>query len=197
MNVEKNKVVSLIYELRVDGTNGEIVEELNESRPLTFIYGSGMLLPKFENNINGLAVGDNFDFELKCEEAYGSVVNEAIVDIPKHVFAVDGKFDDKLVQVGHSIPMMDGEGNRLNGVVLNVEDETVKMDFNHPLAGDDLYFKGKIVEIREATEEELQHGHIHSNSHSCGCGGSCGDEHGDSCGCDSEAESGCGCGCGH
>lgn len=183
MIIEKNKVVSLVYELRVDNAGGEVIESLNDSKPLTFIFGTGALLPKFESNINGLKIGDPFNFDLKCEDAYGSATEEAVVEIPKHVFEVDGVFDTEMVKEGNPIPMMDGDGNRLNGVVVAVNHETVTMDFNHPLAGDDLFFKGSIVGIREATEEELQHGHIHSSG---GCGDGCGD------GCNSG-----GCGCEH
>jgi len=177
MIIEKNKVVSLIYELRVDGNHGEVVESLNDDRPLTFIYGTGALLPKFEDQIGGLKTGDTFNFLLNCEDAYGLATEEAVVEIPKNVFEVEGEFDKELVNVGNAIPMMDGEGNRLNGVVVSVNPETVTMDFNHPLAGDNLYFSGKVVEIRDATDEEIQHGHIHS-SNSCGddCGGSCGSQ---------------------
>ncbi|HEX3009338.1 MAG TPA: FKBP-type peptidyl-prolyl cis-trans isomerase [Bacteroidales bacterium] len=163
MEIEKNKVVSLVYELRVDGKEGEIVETLNDSNPLTFIYGVGNLLPKFESNINGLKVGDSFDFMLKSEEAYGLSSDEAVVDVPKEVFIVDGKFDSEMVKEGNAIPMMDGDGNRLNGIVVNVTDNAVKMDFNHPLADEDLFFAGKVVGVREATEEELSHGHIHQS----------------------------------
>lgn len=188
MVIEKNKVVSLVYELRTDSSQGEVIEALSDQNPLTFLYGSGSLLPKFEENISGLKVGDAFDFELKSDEAYGAVAAEAVVDIPKHVFMVDGQFDENMVQVGNAIPMMDNQGNRLNGVVLEVESDTVKMDFNHPLAGDDLFFKGKIVEVREATQEEMEHGHIHNQSScggDCSCNsGGCGDgEHGHSGGC--------------
>jgi len=175
MIIEKNRVVSLIYELRVDDSNGEIIEALNDSKPLTFIYGTGALLPKFESNIEGLKIGDPFKFELKCDDAYGIATEEAVVEIPKNVFEIDGQFDSEMVKEGNAIPMMDNDGNRLNGVVVSVNTETVTMDFNHPLAGDDLHFEGKIVGIREATNEELQHGHIHSND---SCGGSC-DSHGD------------------
>lgn len=183
MNIEKNKVVSLIYELRVDDANGEVIEKLDTSKPLTFIYGTGALLPKFESNINGLKVGDPFSFGLKCEDAYGLATEEAVVEIPKHVFEVEGVFDSEMVKEGNPIPMMDGEGNRLNGIVVAVNGETVTMDFNHPLAGDDLHFQGKIVDVRPATDEELQHGHIH------GSGEGCGDGCGDGCG-----SGGCGCG---
>jgi FKBP-type peptidyl-prolyl cis-trans isomerase SlyD len=88
--------------------------------------------------------------------------------------------------------MLDGDGNRLNGIVLNVSDSNVKMDFNHPLSDEDLFFAGTVVEIRDATEEELSHGHIHAKG---GCGGGCGCNNesenegcGDGCGCGSESE---------
>jgi FKBP-type peptidyl-prolyl cis-trans isomerase SlyD len=186
MIIEKNRVVSLVYELKVEG---EIIESLNDDRPLTFIYGTGALLPKFEDNLNGMKVGDTFDFELKCADGYGLATEEAVVDIPKSVFEVDGKFDNEMIQEGNAIPMMDGDGNRLNGVVVTVGSETVTMDFNHPLAGDDLFFKGKVVEVREATQEELAHGHIHAAS---GCGDGCEGE----CSADESSKSGCGCDCG-
>lgn len=184
MIIEKNKVVSLIYELRLDDHNGEVIEALNDSKPLTFIYGTGALLPKFESNISGLKVGDPFKFGLECEDAYGLATEEAVIEIPKQVFEVDGTFDGEMVKEGNAIPMMDGDGNRLNGVVVSVNPETVTMDFNHPLAGENLHFQGKIVEVREATEEELEHGHIHSSG---GCGEGC------SCGDDSCSSDGCGC----
>lgn len=190
MIIEKNKVISLIYELRAGNSKGEVIEALEDSNPLTFIYGSGSLLPKFEANIDGLKIGDKFDFELKCDDAYGAVIDEAIVEIPKNVFLHNGEMDNDLIQLGNSIPMMDSEGNRLNGVVVGIGDETVKMDFNHPLAGEDLHFKGSIVEIREATAEEITHGHIHSSN---SCGGGCGEG---GCGTHEHEKESQGCGCG-
>ena len=186
MIIEKNKVVSLVYELRVDDSNGEVIESLNDSKPLTFIYGTGALLPKFESNIDGLKIGDPFSFGLKCEDAYGMATEEAVVEIPKNVFEVDGTFDSEMVKEGNPIPMMDGDGNRLNGIVVAVNAETVTMDFNHPLAGDDLHFQGNVIGVRIATEEEISHGHIHNDqgceSGSCGEEGGCGEE-GHSCNC--------------
>jgi FKBP-type peptidyl-prolyl cis-trans isomerase SlyD len=195
MVIGEKKVVSLVYELQVEG---EVIESLNDAKPLTFIYGTGALLPKFEEYIKDKKVGDAFEFELQCEDAYGLATEEAVVEIPKSVFEVDGQFDSEMVQEGNAIPMMDGSGNRLNGVVVSVGAENVTMDFNHPLAGDNLNFKGKVVEVREATEEELTHGHLHGdNGGGCGCGdgGSCGSG-GCGEGCESEASgSSCGCGC--
>jgi FKBP-type peptidyl-prolyl cis-trans isomerase SlyD len=159
MIVEKNKVVSLSYELKV---KGDTVESVHADSPLMFLFGAGNLLPKFEENLNGLKLNEGFDFKLVSDDAYGPVIDDAIVDVPMNAFAVDGEIDRELLKVGHHIPMLDQSGNRLNGVVVKFDDEFVTMDFNHPLAGDDLHFSGKVVDIREASADELEHGHVHS-----------------------------------
>ncbi len=182
--IEENKVVSLTYELRVNDEKGEIVEKVEESTPLTFLYGRGNLLPDFEQNISGLKEGDPFSFKLEPTKAYGEVSDEAIVDLPKNIFEIEGNIDENLLKVGNTIPMQDNSGNRLNGIVLEVGDDVVKMDFNHPLAGDTLFFKGEVAGIREATKEELDHGHVHQGggTHPCGGGGE-------------GAKDNCNCGC--
>jgi len=201
MIAEKNNVVSIVYELRNGSKEGDVVEALTSDNPLTFLFGTGGLLPKFEERLNGLTAGDNFEFLLHSEDAYGPVVENAIVHVPLSVFEVDGQIDENLIKAGTMVPMMDAEGRRLNGKVMSVEGDAVKMDFNHPMAGNDLYFKGEITDVRSATDEELTHGHVHA-SHGCGCGGngqgSCED---DDCGCEEKGscstEDGhsCGCGC--
>ena len=199
MIAEKNSVVSIVYELRSGSQDGEIVEALTPENPLTFLFGNGGLLPKFEENLSGLSSGDRFEFLLNSENAYGPVVESAIVHVPRSIFEIDGKVDENLLKIGNMIPMMDAEGRRMNGKVLTIEKEAVEMDFNHPMAGHDLFFKGEVTGVREATEDELYHGHIHGNGGGCGCGsggGSCG-----SGSCDDHGESGegghgsCGCGC--
>jgi FKBP-type peptidyl-prolyl cis-trans isomerase SlyD len=178
MIIEKNKVVSLTYELKIAGAE-ETVEKVTDGQPLVFIHGSGNMLPKFESNLAGLKTGDNFEFILACDDAYGQTSKEAIVELPKTVFEVDGKVDEDMLYLGNVVPMMDHSGNRFNGTIIEILPGAVKMDFNHPLAGQDLHFKGSVVEVREATQEELQHGHIHSG----GCGG-CG-SHGEESNCNS------------
>ncbi len=175
MNISKNKVVSLSYELRLDGKDGEIIETVNVDQPMTFIHGNGYLLPEFERNIENMKTGDDFAFLLTCENAYGPAIEDAVVDIPINAFMVDGEIDNDMLFEGNAIPMTDSQGNRLNGIVVEVKDDVVVMDFNHPLAGDDLYFSGTIVEVREATPEELTHGHVHGNCSSGGCDGCNGD----------------------
>ncbi len=197
MIADKNSVVSIIYELREGTKEGEVVESLNSGNPLTFLFGTGGLLPKFEENLNGLSTGDSFEFLLGTEDAYGPIVESAVVQVPNTVFEVEGKLDESLMQVGSMVPMMDAEGRRLNGKVIGLEGDSVQMDFNHPMAGNDLHFKGEVTEVREATEEELSHGHLHQEG-GCGCGsgnGSCNDSSCDDGSCDDQASSGCGCGC--
>jgi FKBP-type peptidyl-prolyl cis-trans isomerase SlyD len=178
MKIEKNKMVSLIYELREGNSGGRIIETLDEQRPLTFIYGTGRLLPFFESNINDLDSGDSFTFTLQSGIAYGDRREEMIVDVPVSVFESDGKINEDICRVGNEVPMMDSEGNPLNGRISEITDTSVKMDFNHPMAGLDLFFAGRIVNVRDATDYELA-GTMNtcsgcgSDSHS-GCGGNCG-----------------------
>lgn len=198
MKITANKSVSAEYELYVDGeVEGELemMEKATAEQPLSFIYGVGMMLPKFEENIFGLAVGDTFDFVINNEEAYGPYEDENVLDLDRSIFEIDGKLDTEVVFEGNVVPLMDNEGHRINAQVVEVTDTHVKVDLNHPLAGENLHFKGSILEVREATEKELAAltgGGCGSGG--CGCGdggcgdGSCGDEEeGGSCG------SGCGC----
>ncbi len=187
MEISRNKHVTLSYVLRINGFEGEIVEETSEEKPLEFIFGTGRMLQMFEDKLEGLKAGEEFNFKLAAEEAYGQVNEEAKVSIPRNIFEVNGKMDEELIKVGNMVPMQDAQGNRLNGIVLEVTDENVRMDFNHPLAGDDLFFVGAVKEVREATDEEIM-----AVVNAGGCGSSCGS----GCSCESEAESDSGCGCG-
>lgn len=161
MNISQNKVVSLTYELKLNNNNGETVDMADASAPLVFIYGTGSMLPKFESNLENLKLNDTFEFTLDPVDGYGELISEAIVDLPVDIFKVDGKVDEEMLTVGNFIPMQDNEGHPLEGKVLEVSDEKVKMDFNHPLAGKTLHFTGQIIDLREATSEELSHGHVH------------------------------------
>jgi FKBP-type peptidyl-prolyl cis-trans isomerase SlyD len=183
LEISKNTMVTLTYDLRIDDEKGEVIEQTTKENPLRFLFGAGTMLPKFESHLEGLREGEQFLMRLSSNDAYGEVNQDAIVDLPRHIFIVDGNFDDKLISVGNTVPMMSSNGQRLNGVVLDVNDETVKMDFNHPLAGEDLFFTGTVVEVRKPTAEELA-----QVNHDCGCGCGSGD-------CGSEKEDGCGCGC--
>jgi FKBP-type peptidyl-prolyl cis-trans isomerase SlyD len=184
MEIKKDCAVSLIYELRKDNAEGELIEKIEEQNAMQFIFGAGSLLKDFEDNIAGLSAGKDFQFPLTSAQAYGEYNNDAKVEMPLDTFKDEkGQVNDKMLVIGGYIPMQDAQGNMYNGKVLEVGAEKVQLDFNHPLAGMNLFFSGKITDVREATEEELQHGHIHGHG---GCG-----SHDDSC----ESDGGCGCGC--
>lgn len=159
MKVEKNKVVSLTYTLRFDDKDGEIIEEINSEEPEVVLIGNKNLFEKFENKLIGLETGAEFEFMLNAEDAYGNYDEEKVVELPKENFMIDGKFDDEMVYEGAIIPMEDEEEDiQAEAVVLEINDKNVTLDFNHPLSGEDLHFKGKILEIRDATSEEIQFG---------------------------------------
>jgi FKBP-type peptidyl-prolyl cis-trans isomerase SlyD len=191
MEISKNSMVTLSYDLHIEDEKGELIEKATEENPLQFLYGAGLMLPKFETHLAGLKEGQPFTIRLSKNDAYGEVNEDAVVELPKHVFLVDGKFDDELISVGNVVPMMSSNGQRMNGHVLEIDDESVKMDFNHPLAGEDLYFSGKVLGVREPSDEELA-GILSGGG--CGCGsGGCAEE---GCGShDHDHNHGCGCGC--
>jgi FKBP-type peptidyl-prolyl cis-trans isomerase SlyD len=161
MTISENKVVSLTYELRVDDNMDETIDSADASSPLMFIFGTGSMLPKFESNLKNLKLNDSFAFTLEPEDAYGQLIDEAIVDLPIEIFKIDGKLDHNMLTVGNLVPMQDNEGHPLEGKIVEVSSDHVKMDFNHPLAGKKLHFTGQIIDLRDATEEELNHGHVH------------------------------------
>jgi FKBP-type peptidyl-prolyl cis-trans isomerase SlyD len=163
MKIAEDKVVSVNYHLTGSKNNGpeELVEQTSIERPFVFIYGFGQLLPDFEANLNGKSVGDKFDFRISADKGYGLIEKDYIVKVNKEAFIVDGKFDDERVKMGEDIAMHDQDGNQLVGKVMEIGIEHVTMDFNHPLAGHDLHFVGEVLEIRDATSEELDHGHVH------------------------------------
>lgn len=178
MKVAENKMVSVDYKLTVDGA---IADQSQPGQPLQFICGMGMLLPKFEAAIMGKEPGESVSFTLEAKDGYGEVIPEAIVELPKTVFMMDGKVADEILFPGSQIPMSTADGQHMMGVVKEVKQESVMMDFNHPMAGKTLNFDVTVVEVRDVTPEDLQ------SQGGCGCGdcgGGCGDhECGDGCDC--------------
>jgi len=160
MKTTSNHVVSISYQLTEKGSD-VLVEKVTSDDPFVFLMGAGNLLEAFEQQLTDLSVGDSFDFILESEEAYGLIDENAIVKVPVEAFFVNGKFADDLVVAGKPIRMQDQEGNPLIGTVKERGLETVTIDFNHPMAGKALHFRGDVVSVRPATEEELNHGHVH------------------------------------
>lgn len=161
MKVEKNKVVSVTYQLKENDQNGALQEEVKEDKPLVFLHGHKTLIPGFEKNLENLKLNDSFAFPVSPEEGYGEYRQENIAKVPSQVFKQEGKLNEELVKVGSFLSLQDQQGRVFNGKVLSIAEEEITMDFNHPMAGKNLHFSGKVVEIRDATEEEISHGHIH------------------------------------
>ena len=174
MTVDNNKVVALSYTLVVDG---EEKDKATAENPLEFIFGMGYLLPKFEANVKGKAVGDKFEFTLTPEEGYGLSDPNAIVELPISIFEENGEVRKDLLVLGRTLPMMTQQGGVVQGKIVEIGEMSIKMDFNHELADKTLNFSGKIVSVREATEKELSEG-LHGERKQCGgncssCGGGC------------------------
>ena len=196
MKIGQNKVVEFCYELEVDG---QVVDHTTKERPLDYIHGTGSLLPKLEAHIEGMEPGSRFDITLAPADAYGEIDPSRIIDLPKAAFEVNGEVREDLLVPGNTIPMMNSMGGVIPGVVLEVSEDSVKMDLNHQMAGKTLHFTGEVLTVREATEKELTEGLHGEYVHSCGCGG-CHGHDGDCGGCGGghcveEHDGDCGCGC--
>lgn len=146
MKIAPGTTARLVY-LLTQVTDNKIVEQVNEDKPAIFQFGNGLLLPAFEEGLSGLQAGEQFEFILKAEDAYGEHDPYAIFDIPIDTFAVEGKVDEKMLQVGNTIPMTDNNGNKHFGKITKLMEEAVTMNFNHPLAGIDLRFAGRVLEV--------------------------------------------------
>lgn len=193
-----NRFVSISYSLYID-EDGEkrLVEKTTDDKPFELITGFGIALDSFEQQVTPLEKGAKFDFSLTKDDAYGDYRDDLLMELGRDVFSINGHFDHEHVYQDAVIQMQNDEGNRFYGRVVEVGEEKVKIDLNHPLAGETLYFKGEVLENREATEDEINHLMKHLTG---GCGGHCGDceggcghDHGHEC-CDHQHEDGCGCG---
>ncbi|HRI26500.1 MAG TPA: FKBP-type peptidyl-prolyl cis-trans isomerase [Chitinophagales bacterium] len=161
MIISKDKVVGVSYVLRQDNAQGEVVEATETDAPFEFLFGAGNLLPEFEDNLAGLKEGDSFAFNIDSANAYGEADPDAVVQLPIDIFIIDGQLAGDLLQIGNVIPMRNDQGHLMHGKVVSFDLNTVTMDFNHPMAGIDLFFSGTVLSVREASPSEIEHGHVH------------------------------------
>lgn len=204
------KYVEIAYDLfQVEPDGTEVpVHTVEAAEPERFIFGitPGLLIP-LERGLEGLEKGQQFSISVPAGEGFPYNPND-VATLDKDIFLDgEGKFDAEAVKPGAHIPMLTAEGFQITGVVLEVTDRHVRMDFNHPLVGKDLLFKGHVVEVRDASPEELHPqggccggscgsgcgsgcGDSHTDTHEGCCGGACGDEHLD---CDTQSHSGGAC----
>lgn len=188
-----NKYIAVSYELyTISDGKSELVEKATNEEPFQFISGFGTTIEAFEKQIVDLKKGEDFDFNLSKDEAYGDYYEDRVLDLDKSIFCIDGKFDDQNIVVGAIVPLQNADGNRFPGKVLEITDNQVKMDLNAPLAGFDLNFKGSVIESREASKDEIQKMINLMSGEGCGCG--CDDCEGGCGGKEHNHEGGCGCG---
>lgn len=192
MVVANQKVVTCTYDLYVDGAKQnqeELMERATEQHPLTYCQGEGMMLPKFEEAMTGRKEGEEFDFRIACKDAYGEYDTDGVMELPKSMFFNgDGEFDDERVFVGNIVPMNTADGQIVNAQICEITEDKVTIDLNHPLAGENLHFVGKILEVRDVTPAELD---LIRHPHHCGkCHGKCNDCNNEKC----NGEHTCDCG---
>ncbi|PZX60375.1 FKBP-type peptidyl-prolyl cis-trans isomerase SlyD [Algoriphagus ratkowskyi] len=167
MKIAENTVVGLTYELKVSKEADEIesapfsVEVRDTEDPFYFLFGASDLPAKFEELLIGKERGEDFSFIVPVAEAYGEIDEDLIVTLPKSQFSGENGFNPEMLEEGNFLPLMDEDGYPMQAKILKDMGEDVLLDFNHPLVGFDLHFEGNIEEVREATEDELAHGHVH------------------------------------
>jgi len=156
-SVQNDVVVSMEYTLRVDN---EVIDSSIGQEPLEFLAGYGNIISGLEREMIGMKVGDSKDVIVTPADGYGEYDEEAFMDVPRGEFP-----QDMPVEEGLELTVRDDSGQARYARVDNVEDQTVRLNFNHPLAGDELHFNVKVVGLRAPTEEELDHGHVHQAGH--------------------------------
>ncbi|MCH7399751.1 FKBP-type peptidyl-prolyl cis-trans isomerase [Belliella sp. DSM 107340] len=167
MKITNNSVVGLTYELKVSKDEEEVesapfsVEVRDGEDPFFFLFGNSGLPEKFEELLAGKAKGDSFNFIITAEDAYGQADEEMIMALPKDQFNSQNGFEPNMLEEGNFLPLIDENGFPMQAKVIKDLGEEILLDFNHPLVGFDLHFDGEVFEVREATEKELEHGHVH------------------------------------
>jgi len=155
--VENGRVVSMEYTLRVDG---EVLDSSKEAGPLQFLAGHDNIVPGLEREMLGMRVGDSKDVVVSPAEGYGEFDEEAFMDVPRREFPKEVK-----IEAGVELHITDEDDNLQMAFVDSFTDDTVRLDFNHPLAGAELHFSVKVIALRDPTTEELDHGHVHETGH--------------------------------
>jgi FKBP-type peptidyl-prolyl cis-trans isomerase SlyD len=151
--VANDVVVTMDYTLTVDE---QIIDSSKENGPIQFLQGSGEIIPGLERQLDGLALGAQQKIMVPAEEGYGAFNEENVIDLPRAEFP-----ENIPLELGVQLKMKDQDGNPLQARIHEIMDDFVKLNFNHPLAGKELQFNVIIVELRVATSEELEHGHVH------------------------------------
>jgi FKBP-type peptidyl-prolyl cis-trans isomerase SlyD len=155
--VENGVVVSIDYTLRVDG---EVLDSSDDAGPLQFLAGYENVVPGLEREMIGMKIGESKEVVVAPKDGYGEFDEEGFMDVPRSEFPTDVE-----VEEGIELSVTDEDGQNQYARVESLTDETIRLDFNHPLAGAELHFNVTVVALREPTKEELEHGHVHEEGH--------------------------------
>lgn len=170
MENKVNKYIAVSYRLYTDGEDGRtLIEETKQGEPFQFITGFGYALDEFEKRLSETEKGQEFKMTLPNEQAYGEYKDELVLTLSRDTFSINGHFDHEHIYDGAIVPLQNEEGRQFLGRIVEVGEESVKVDLNHPLAGETLYFEGVVEENREATKEEID-GMIARLTGGCSCG---------------------------
>lgn len=163
MKIEKNAVVTMTCDLKKQDINGELIDSYDNNEPLKFLVGAENIFESFENKIIGLTAGENFDFVVEALDAFGEYDENGLVSLPYDTIMNSNSEVTNELEVGHPIRVIDQNETELIGEVkeINKDENFVMVDFNHPFAGLNIHFSGQVLEVRSATEDELEHGHAH------------------------------------
>lgn len=153
--IQDDVIVTLNYTVKVDG---EVVDTSEGHDPIEFIQGSGQIIDGLEGNLYGMASGERKEFTVDPDKGYGDEDPDAMAEIPR------GEFPPNIpLEPGIELVLKDEEGEEMQAYIVEVGEENVTLSFNHPLAGKTMNFAVEVVDLRWATEEELDHGHVHHN----------------------------------
>lgn len=154
LTVADGVVVSMDYTLRLE--DGEVIDTSEGQEALQFLQGEGQIIPGLEQALYGMAVGEEKDVEVGPADGYGETDSEAFQVVPRDVFPADMELTE-----GMGLRMRDETGEPVEAYIADIRPEGIVLDFNHPLAGETLFFHVKIAGLRPGTSEELAHGHVH------------------------------------
>jgi FKBP-type peptidyl-prolyl cis-trans isomerase SlyD len=157
LKVKDGHVVSMKYTLKVDG---EIADSSEGREPLEFVHGAGNIIPGLEREMTGMAIGESKEVVVAAVDAYGEEDEKAFMEVPREQFP-----EEIPLKVGTELQVQNQAGQPMYARIDMVGEKSVRLDFNHPLAGKDLHFSVKVIGLREATDEEKEHGHVHGSGH--------------------------------
>lgn len=154
MSVGMNKVITFNYILKDE--EGTLLDSSSNKEPMAFLSGSKQIIPKLEEVLNGMIIGSKKSVKVSAADAYGEYSEDAIQKIKKDQFPEEAK-----IEVGMTYLANSPDGKQMPFLVSEINDQDITIDFNHPLAGKNLEFDVELLDVRDATPEEIQHGHVH------------------------------------